>query len=196
MANVLLILFLIFLGTTIAVFIRPKQFLKEKTDKETKQVKIGLTIITIIFFALFGIASDKNETQSTPAPKAEAVSNESPAPSETTKPVETKPSETPKSTQYELDASVKFNELSFLITNNEDKNWTNCKLEMNSGIIKGGYTYKAEAIPSKDPLIIPFSEFTKGDGTRFNSYDTKPKNVSISCDRVDGEHGFNYFGLE
>ena len=54
------------------------------------------------------------------------------------------------------------------ITNNEDKDWVNCKLELNSGILKGGYVYKAKVIPAKDALIVPFREFTKGDTTSPN----------------------------
>ncbi|KKQ73706.1 MAG: Surface lipoprotein-related protein [Candidatus Woesebacteria bacterium GW2011_GWB1_38_5b] len=106
---------------------------------------------------------------------------------------ELKPTEAPKPTQHELDATVKFSEDAFLITNNENEDWTSCRFELNSGIIRGGYTYKGEIV-AKDALIIPFRDFTKGDGTRFNSYSTKAQNLSISCE-VGNIHGFNYFTI-
>jgi hypothetical protein len=134
-------------------------------------------------FALLIVANqsggkNKETPQTTPAPQAK----------------NTEPTNTPKSTQRELDATVKFSDVAFMITNNEDKDWTNCRLELNSGILKGGYVYKAGVMIAKDALIVPFREFTKGDGTRFNAYDTKAQNLSISCD-VDREHGFNYFAI-
>lgn len=75
MVSIFLILFFTFLGSTIAVFIRPKQFLKEKTEKEAKQVKIGLTVITIIFFVLFGVSSDASKQNKAPQPSATPQTN-------------------------------------------------------------------------------------------------------------------------
>lgn len=69
MDNLFIILFLIFLASTIAVFIRPSQFLKNKTGPEIKKTKMGLVLLTIVFFVLFGVSSDapkQNKTQSKP----------------------------------------------------------------------------------------------------------------------------------
>lgn len=66
---------------------------------------------------------------------------------------------------------------------------------MNSGLFSGGYTYRTKVMVSKDSLIVPFREFTKGDGTRFNAYTTKAQNLSVSCD-VGNIHGFNYFEVK
>jgi hypothetical protein len=107
---------------------------------------------------------------------------------------EQKQTDSPTPSQHKLDANIRFSDTAFMITNNEDKGWTNCRLELNAGIIRGGYTFTTNGIPSKDPLVVPFREFTKGDGTRFNANDTKPQSLSISCD-VGTEHGFSYFGI-
>lgn len=96
---------------------------------------------------------------------------------------------------YDLNATVKYSKVAFQIINNEEENWTNCKLEMNSGLIRGGYIFKKPFFPSNQPIEIPFREFTKGDGTRFDSYETKPLNLSISCD-IGDKGGFNYFEIE
>ena len=136
------------------------------------------------FFALVilgGQSGSKSKTTSQPTPTPQATS--------------TAPTSTPKPSEHELDATVKFSDVAFMITNNESKEWTNCKLELNAEGFKSGYVYKTKVIPTKDALIVPFREFTKGDGTRFNPYDMKAKSLSISCE-VDGVHGFNYFGIQ
>jgi len=69
MENLFIILFLIFLASTIAVYIRPSQFLKNKTEPEIKKTKIGLIALTVVFFILFGVSSDaskQNKTQNKP----------------------------------------------------------------------------------------------------------------------------------
>lgn len=100
----------------------------------------------------------------------------------------------PNRPDKDLDADVKFSEVAFQITNNEDDNWNDCKFELNPGIIRGGYTYKEALFSAKDVLVIPFREFTKGDGTRFNSFDTKAQNLSITC-TVDGKLSFGHYTI-
>lgn len=100
----------------------------------------------------------------------------------------------PNKPDKELDADVKFSAVAFQITNNEDDNWNDCKLELNPGIIRGGYTYKQALFSAKDVLVIPFREFTKGDGTRFSPYDTKAQNLSITC-TVDGKLRFGHYTI-
>lgn len=147
--------------------------------------------ITTGFFTLVLIGSfnsDKSNTspitpQPTQAPQAQATATP------------TKKPEPTKATKHELDAIIKFNELAFLITNNEKEDWTNCKFEMNSGLLSGGYVFRTDLLKANDPVIVPFRNFTKSDGTRFNSETTAPKNVSVSCD-VNGVHGFNYYGIK
>ena len=149
-----------------------------------KKPRIIFGALIVIFFIMFGITGDASKTKNNKAP----VQDE-PKPS-----VTTKPTETPTPSQHELDATIKFSDTAFLITNNEKADWTECKLELNSGILRGGYTYRAALMLKQDALIVPFREFAKGDGTRFNSYETKAQNLSISC-TVDGKRGFGYFAI-
>jgi hypothetical protein len=62
MDNVFLILFFLFLISTIVIFIKPSRFLKNKTEPEIKRAKIGLIILTILFFTLFGITTDTSKS--------------------------------------------------------------------------------------------------------------------------------------
>jgi len=91
----------------------------------------------------------------------------------------------------DLDASVNYNELAFKIQNNEDKNWVNCRLSLNSK-----YEYRVNGIAKKDSLIISYSDFAKSDGTRFNIFETKVKDLSISCSNEGSTYSrFNYFTI-
>lgn len=179
--NIWIVIFLI-------IFFPVGLFLMWKYSSWGKKVK---WIITGIFVFLFLIATLSNETPDTTIDDPQPASQEQQAQTDIT-PTE-KPTATPS--QLELQAEVRFSETAYQITNIEDKDWTDCKLEMNAGLIRGGYVYKVALIQSQDPLIIPFREFTKSDGTRFNSYETKPQSLSISCE-VDGKHGFAYYGTE
>ena len=64
-----------------------------------------------------------------------------------------------------------------------------------SGLFNEGYIYNLAQIPVNDSVLVPFNEFTKKDGTRFNPYATKAQSLSLSCKDVGGKSGFNYFTL-
>lgn len=149
-----------------------------------KKPRIIFGVLIVLFFVLFGVTSDASKPKNNKEPIQEAPKTS----------VTSKPTETPTPSQHELDATIKFSDTAFLITNNEKADWTECKLELNSGILRGGYTYRAALMLKQDALIVPFREFTKGDGTRFNSYETKAQNLSISC-TVNGQRGFGYFTI-
>lgn len=149
-------------------------------SKKTKWIVTGI----VVFVLVMSNAGKSAQTTSTPQ---ESTKTETKTPTKVTK----------DNSKHSLDATVKFNEDAFLITNNEDVDWSNCTLSLNSsGLFDGGYKFEIEAIISKDPLIVPFREFTKGDGTRFNANSTKPKSVSISCHVPNVGPGFNYFEMK
>ncbi len=75
MSNIFIILFLFFLASTIAVFVLPSKFLKNKTEPEIKKTKIGLILLTIVFFVLFGITSDASKENNGPQPSATTQTN-------------------------------------------------------------------------------------------------------------------------
>lgn len=148
-----------------------------KWDKRIKLVITGFFVILILIGASDG--GDKTRTQS-------VNTNPTPTASPTNTP-------TPVSSKHELDAEIRFSNTAVMITNKEDKEWTYCKFEINSRGFSGGYVYKLNSFQPKDPIVIALREFTKGDGTRFDSYSTKPQNISLSCE-VGDQHGFGYYG--
>lgn len=190
---IFLLLFLASLTCLIIGLIKPTVFSRLIKGEMTRR-KIGLIfgVATLILSVLFSIATDSSVVNDGPSNTPDTI-QKSPPQARQTQP-ETGPIETAKPTQHELKAEVKFNEVAFQITNIEDLEWTGCKLEMNAGIIKGGYIYKIDIIPSNKPLAIPFRSFAKSDGTRFNPYETKPQSLSISC-QVGDLHGFGYYGI-
>lgn len=166
-------------------------FLMWKYTNWHKYAKIGITG----FFVLMLLAGSSSQDKNTNTPSSSIDTTQQ----ADTKPTEKqKPTEQPKPTEinsYELKAEIRFSDDALLVTNQDEKGWTGCKLEINAGIISGGYSYKTTLILPNDPLIIPFREFTKGDGTRFNAYDTKPQKITISCDEYGetGKRGFGYY---
>jgi hypothetical protein len=151
-----------------------------------KGLKWTVSIVMGLFILMgIGVAMTPTEPTTTPAPSPAVAS---------TVPVATPASPSP--TENELDASVRFNELAFQITNNESRIWNGCKFEINPGILKSGYIYRVESFPANDAIIIPFKEFTKGDGTRFNNYETKAQSISIYCTDVEGQSGHAYYSIK
>lgn len=187
MAELFALLFLITLVLLPIGLLKPTLFNKlVKKEVTRKQVGVGFGAIIVLLLFLIGFTA--------PSTPVDTKTDDSTASKSKTDSTPTnKPTEEPS--QHELDATIKFSEDAFLITNNEDKDWKGCRLEMNSGILRGGYKYRESQIIANDSIIIPFREFTKDDGTRFDAYTTAAKNLTISCDNVGGKRGFGYFGL-
>jgi len=101
-----------------------------------------------------------------------------------------KPSTRPSST-IDLKASVRFTGTQFVITNNNSFDWTNVKLEVNSGLLRGGFVLKTKRICAGETYTVRAMQFAKGDGNRFNPLTNKPLNFSIWCDTPEGK-GFWY----
>lgn len=97
--------------------------------------------------------------------------------------------ETTTPTTIDLSASVIFTESQFVITNLDDFDWTNIKLDVNSGIVKSGYVLKTQRMEGGEVYTVGAMQFAKGDGTRLNPFTTKVLNFTISCDTPRG-HGF------
>jgi hypothetical protein len=97
-----------------------------------------------------------------------------------------------KKLSQELDGAVNYNLVAFQISNNENYNWSNCKLKLND-------KYKEEsgiAIMAKDKAIVNFSNFTTSDGTRFSFLAQDAKNLYISCDTNLNKSRYNYFVIK
>ena len=95
----------------------------------------------------------------------------------------------------ELDADIRLSSTAIKIENKETQNWTNCKFVLNGKLFGNDFTYKTTAgIIANDSVIVPMNEFTKSDGTRFNQYTTKAKNLFFSCE-VGSSHRTGYYAL-
>lgn len=95
-----------------------------------------------------------------------------------------------------LNADVCYTGTEFVITNNDTFDWTNVRMEVNSkGIIKCGYEWKTlsddicniQAGQKYAVGAIQFIKRGKGDGVRFNTFTTEPKDFHIFCDTPQGK---------
>ena len=75
----------------------------------------------------------------------------------------------------------------FKVQNRDSFTWTNVKLELNSGLIAGGYTVKVGNISSGAMVKVGAARFTKSNGERFNPSMYEPINFGIWCDQ-----GYHY----
>lgn len=112
--------------------------------------------------------------------KVEQKKEDSNQSSQTTTPAPATKMEEPKQDASKaLDAEVRYNATAFQIKNNESKDWTGCRFTINIGWVSG-WVWEG-GIKANDTVIIPYRDFTKGDGTRFDSYPTKVKDLTMSC---------------
>ena len=86
----------------------------------------------------------------------------------------------------DINASVSFTGTQFIITNNDNFNYDNAKLELNGKYVLKGYNLKAGKT-----YTIGMSQFADDDGNRF-SFIQKPQKFSIWCDIKGGKNGFFY----
>ena len=82
----------------------------------------------------------------------------------------------------EFSASVSFDGQKFVITNLDEFDCLNSRMEVNGGLIKGGYILEGNLLESGKTYEVGAIQFSKSDGTRLNLYEVKPKTVSISCE--------------
>jgi len=105
---------------------------------------------------------------------------------------QTKPKTEPKPSTIDLNASVNFSGSQFTIVNRDSFDWTNCELEVNSGLLSGGYEVNAGRLSAGQTYTVGAMQFAKSDGERFNPFSHKAQKFSISCDTPKGR-GW-YFG--
>ena len=85
-----------------------------------------------------------------------------------------------------VDASIHFDRERFTIINNNDYDWTNVKMEVNSGLPSGGYVLKHPPMQAGNIYSVEALQFCKADGTKLNPQTTRPQNFSIFCDTPAG----------
>lgn len=80
----------------------------------------------------------------------------------------------------------------FEVFNNQDYVIAGCKLSINPGTFDDGYSYMmGKYLEAGKSITIPYGEFTKGDGTRYNFVETKPKTIRILCDIAGEQKGYS-----
>lgn len=74
----------------------------------------------------------------------------------------------------------------FILTNEDDFDWTNIRIELNKKESESGYIYKVSKIKSGSTCFLSLMSFTRSDGRRFNPYTTELINIYIQCDTPEG----------
>lgn len=90
---------------------------------------------------------------------------------------------------------MEFTGTQFVAVNNGNFEWRDVKLEINSGLVRGGYVLRVSLMSAGGIYTVGAMQFAKGDGTRLNPFAVKPQNISISCDTPSGR-GFWYGGWD
>ncbi len=161
-------------------------FLMWKYTKWHRYAKIGITG----FFALmlFATAFIDDESTKTPTTSQEATTQVT----ETTKPTN-KPEPTKQPDSIAMDKiTIQGTMEGFEVSNNQDYVIAGCKLSINPGTFDDGYSYMmGKYLEAGKSVVIPYGEFTKGDGTRYSLVETKPKTIRIVCDVAGEQKGYS-----
>lgn len=95
-----------------------------------------------------------------------------------------------ESTSIELDAGITYDGTQFIITNNDNFDWTDVVFDLNAtGAFSSGYILHADLIRSGNTYTVGAMQFAKSDGTLFNPFTTKPISINITC-KADGKDGY------
>jgi hypothetical protein len=94
----------------------------------------------------------------------------------------------PAAESIKLDAAVSFDGTQFTVKNTSTQTWRQVILRVNPSA-KRGYTYEFDALLPGRTATIDALQFADSDGTRFNPFQTKPKQMNIRA-TVDGRDGF------
>lgn len=97
-----------------------------------------------------------------------------------------------ESSTIDLSASISFTGTQFVINNNDDFDWQNVELDLNSGTFSSGYTLNVSRLEAGESYTVGAMQFANSDGEKFNPFSHKPLNMSISCDTPRGRG--HYYG--
>jgi hypothetical protein len=93
----------------------------------------------------------------------------------------------------ELSAGVESTSSQVSITNNDTFPWTNCLMELNTGVVpnRGGfYSYAATIAPGAE-VERAFGDFTMSGGTRFDTVTRTAQDMLMLCDTPDGRASYH-----
>lgn len=86
----------------------------------------------------------------------------------------------------DLNGRVGFGENQFTIYNDDAFDWEQVRMEVNGGIVSGGYELKVPTIKAREAVKVGSMNFAKKDGERFNPFSMKPQKFFIECDTPQG----------
>lgn len=188
--NEALIILLLLLFFPVGLFLMWKH---TNWSPKTKWIVTGVVVVFLL------VGSVNQEPETTPDNNAEnvVVQETTPTPTTENQPEEAKAEPKEENSTYEINAIVSYNNLALLIENNEPIAWDICKLKINSGVFSDGYVYKLQSMEGNGKTALPLSEFADGDGKRFNIYETKIKDLVISCELTgdNNKKGFGYYSF-
>ncbi len=143
--------------------------------------KIGTTIL-MIFLCLLGLGMCKDAITPDAKPKADVAS------------ADKKPTPTPRP-EVILKPNVRYMLGNITVTNENDFDWTDVELELNSGTFSSGYKLNVPVIPARGSAAYLVTQFCKSDGLKFNPQAFKPVKMSIDCKTKNGD-GFTVVGWQ
>ena len=94
----------------------------------------------------------------------------------------------------ELNAFVDFQEGQIVVKNRDGFDWVNVRMEINPGIVRGGWKCEAARIPAGSTYRAGAMTFTKGQGERFNPFTHQVEKFAIHCDTSPDHGRGNWFG--
>lgn len=86
-----------------------------------------------------------------------------------------------------LNIQVSHDNVNITFASSEAKDLGNCRFKLNDKYVYS--TPNRYFLNAGDTTKVGFSNFTLDDGTRFNAFATKPKYLTVTCDRKDGDGG-------
>lgn len=101
------------------------------------------------------------------------------APEEATEEPTPDPEPTTEDPGTDLHAEVDAGPAGLTITTEADVH--TCKVDLNGGLIRSGYTTELVMLTARESYTIPWGDLTDRDGTRFDYSSTAPKTVTIDC---------------
>lgn len=91
----------------------------------------------------------------------------------------------------QLNASVTFDGKYFVISNADDFNWKYVKMQVNTGLMGGGYSVKTRMVDARSTIFMDSIEFADQSGNHLKPDQIKPQNFTIWCDTPSG-YGYWY----
>jgi len=87
----------------------------------------------------------------------------------------------------DLHASARMNGLTVTIANQDASDWQSVRIQLNPAVLRSGYEITVPSIPVGGSSEIPLTDFSNGDGQRFNPLTMVVKEVWISVLTAHGK---------